>query len=37
MKSILFTPQEIATILGQHPPTEEQEAIITSDHNLFNS
>lgn len=32
MKSILFTPQEIATILGQHPPTEEQEAIITSDH-----
>ena len=32
MSEILFTPQAIATILGQHPPTEEQELIITSDH-----
>jgi DNA helicase-2/ATP-dependent DNA helicase PcrA len=32
MSSNLFTPQQIATILGQHPPTDEQVAIITSDH-----
>ena len=32
MSSSLFTPEQIATMLGQHPPTEEQAAIITSDH-----
>jgi len=32
MTLIPFTPEEIATILGQHPPTDEQTEIITSDH-----